>query len=159
MNPPPVERISIFSYFSHSSKSVLIRIVALILGAIVFIAIFAPFLGTVDPTAIDPSQRLKPASAEHWFGTDSFGRDIYSRVVYGARTSLIVGAGAMVIRVTLGLIIGVIAGYFRVFDAIIMRIMDGIMAIPSILLAIALVSLAGSTLFTVLVAITLPEIP
>jgi len=92
-------------------------------------------------------------------GTDAFGRDTYSRVLYGARVSLIVGLGAMLASIVLGLVIGVIAGYFRAADAIIMRIMDGIMAIPSILLAIALVSLTGGTLLTVLVAITVPEIP
>lgn len=131
----------------------------LILMVIVFIALFATFLGTVDPVAIDPSQRLGHMSQMHWLGTDAFGRDTYSRVMYGARVSLIVGGGAAFISVALGLIIGVIAGYFRMADAIIMRVMDGIMAIPGILLAIALVSLTGASLLTVLVAITIPEIP
>lgn len=131
----------------------------LILMVIVFIAVFAPFLGTSDPVAIDPSQRLGHISQVHWLGTDSFGRDAYSRAMYGARISLIVGLGAAFISVVLGLIIGVIAGYFRMADAIIMRVMDGIMAIPGILLAIALVSLTGASLLTVLVAITIPEIP
>lgn len=131
----------------------------LILMVIVFIALFATFLGTSDPVAIDPSQRLGRMSEMHWLGTDAFGRDTYSRVMYGARVSLIVGGGAAFISVVLGLIIGVIAGYFRMADAIIMRVMDGIMAIPGILLAIALVSLTGASLLTVLVAITIPEIP
>jgi peptide/nickel transport system permease protein len=136
-----------------------VLIALLILGSIVFIAFCAPLLGTTDPTAIDPGRRLKFSSGEHWFGTDAFGRDVYSRVMYGTRISLIVGLGASLMSVTLGLLIGVIAGYFRVADSIIMRMMDGIMAIPGILLAIALVSLTGSSLFTVLVAITIPEIP
>jgi len=102
---------------------------------------------------------LSPPSAEHWFGSDPFGRDVYSRVIYGARVSLIVGLGAALISLFFGLIIGVLAGYFRVLDAIIMRIMDGVMAIPNILLAIALVSLAGGSLTTVLVAIVIPEVP
>jgi peptide/nickel transport system permease protein len=130
-----------------------------ILVAMVVLAAFAPFLGTIDPVAIDPGSRLRPASAEHWLGTDAFGRDAYSRVIYGARVSLAVGLGAALISVACGLMIGVIAGYFRLADAIIMRLMDGVMAIPAILLAIALVSLTGGSLLTVLVAITVPEIP
>jgi len=131
----------------------------LIFGAVVALAIFAPLLGTSDPVAIDPARRLAGLTAEHWLGTDAYGRDTYSRVLYGARVSLIVGLGAMVASIVLGLVIGVIAGYFRTADSIIMRVMDGIMAIPSILLAIALVSLTGGSLVTVLVAITVPEIP
>lgn len=127
--------------------------------ALVAIAIFAPFLGTSDPSLIDASQRLKPISAAHWLGTDAFGRDVYSRVLYGARISLTVGLGTVVIALSLGLLIGVVAGYFRWADAIIMRVMDGLMAIPGILLAIALVSLSGASLFTVLIAIAIPEIP
>jgi len=130
-----------------------------IFGTVVLLSILAPLLGTMDPVAIDPGRRLAGVSSAHWLGTDAFGRDTYSRVLYGARVSLIVGLGAMLASMALGLIIGVIAGYFRVADAIIMRIMDGIMAIPSILLAIALVSLTGGTLLTVLIAITVPDIP
>lgn len=130
-----------------------------LLVLIVLMAIFAPYLGTVDPIKLNPGQRLALVSPDAWLGTDAYGRDVYSRVVYGARVSLLVGLGAAVISVILGLIIGVIAGFFQTLDSIIMRIMDGLMAIPGILLAIALVSLSGSSLFTVLVAITIPEIP
>ncbi|QEI04455.1 ABC transporter permease [Pigmentiphaga aceris] len=126
---------------------------------LVLMAIFAPLLGTSDPALIDASQRLKPISAAHWLGTDAFGRDVYSRVLYGARISLVVGLGTVAIALSLGLVIGVVAGYFRWADAIIMRVMDGLMAIPGILLAIALVSLSGASLMTVLVAISIPEIP
>ena len=122
-------------------------------------AIFAPWLGTVDPTAIDPAMRLRPISAEHWLGTDAFGRDVYSRALYGARVSLAVGLGAMVASLVVGVVVGIIAGYFSAADAIIMRFLDGVMAIPGILLAIALVSLSGASLVTVLVAISIPEIP
>ncbi|MES2537101.1 MAG: ABC transporter permease [Pseudomonadota bacterium] len=152
-------RPSIFAQLKPALRSAPVRIILVILAAIVFIACFAPFLGTVDPTIVDPGQRLLPPSAENWLGTDAFGRDIYSRVMYGARVSLIVGLGAAVASVTLGLLFGVIAGYFRMADAIIMRVMDGLMAIPGILLAIALVSLSGAGLFTVLIAITIPDIP
>lgn len=150
---------STFTQLKHTLKSGPVLIALLVLGAIVFIAFCAPLLGTADPIAIDPGQRLRLSSSGHWLGTDAFGRDVYSRVMYGARISLIVGLGASLMSVTLGLLIGVITGYFRVADAIVMRVMDGIMAIPGILLAIALVSLSGASLFTVLVAITIPEIP
>lgn len=140
-------------------KSIPVLIAFVVMVVIVLFAVFAPILGTVDPVAIDPTQRLAKMSAEHWLGTDAFGRDIYSRVVYGARVSLLVGLGATFASVALGLIIGVLAGYFRRADAVIMRVMDGVMAIPSILLAIALVSLTGGSLMTVLIAITIPEVP
>lgn len=132
---------------------------ALVFILVALMAVCAPLITPYDPTAIDPGSRLHKMSAEHWLGTDPFGRDTYTRLVYGARVSLVVGAGAAVASVILGLLIGVVAGYFRAADAIIMRVMDGIMAIPSILLAIALVALTGGTLTTVLVAIAVPEIP
>lgn len=129
------------------------------LAALAFVALFAPYLGTADPNALNTGQRLKVISAEYWLGSDAYGRDVYSRVLYGARTSLIAGLGAALISVILGLFIGVVSGFFRTADAIIMRVMDGLMAIPGILLAIALVSLSGASLLTVLIAITIPEIP
>src|SRR5690606_22730226 len=134
-------------------------IACLILLLVVLLAVLAPWLGTVNPTDINPASRLAPPGKEHWLGSDAFGRDIYSRVVYGARVSIIVGLGAALLSVFFGLIIGIIAGYFPLLDAVIMRVMDGIMAIPSILLAIALVSLTGGSLMTVLVAIVIPEVP
>lgn len=130
-----------------------------VLGVVLLMAILAPWLSPYEPTAINPATRLKGISAEHWLGTDAYGRDVFSRVLYGARVSLLVGAGAAVLSIVLGLVIGVVAGYFKWVDAIVMRIMDGIMAIPGILLAIALVSLSGSSILTVLIAITIPEIP
>ena len=139
------------------SAPVLVALVLLVL--IIFIAVAAPVLWTGDPVAIDPGERLKRMSGQHWFGTDAFGRDVYSRVMYGARVSLIVGLGVSLASVALGLVIGVVAGYFRALDSVIMRVMDGVMAIPAILLAIALVTLSGASLFTVVVAITIPDIP
>lgn len=135
------------------------RISAIVLGVIVLMAICAPWLGTVDPVTINPSLRLKPPSPEHWLGTDTFGRDVYSRIVYGARISLIVGAGTVVVSLLFGVFFGVLTGYFRWADLIVMRFMDGLMAIPGILLAIALVAISGATLTTVLIAISIPEIP
>jgi peptide/nickel transport system permease protein len=148
-----------FDQLRRTLKSAPVLVALLLLGAIVFIAIAAPFLGTVDPIAIDPGERLRRLSGAHWMGTDAFGRDVYSRVMYGARISLLVGLGASLASVTLGLLIGVIAGYIRVADGIIMRVMDGVMAIPAILLAIALVTVSGGSLLTVVIAITIAEIP
>jgi peptide/nickel transport system permease protein len=137
------------------------------------IGLIAPLLATTDPSSINPASRNKTPGTEvtmraddgtkkafvHWLGTDSLGRDIYSRVVYGARVSLFVGIAVAIISVGIGLAIGLVAGYFRWLDSIVMRIMDGLMAIPAILLAIALVSLFRAGLVSVIVAIVVPEVP
>ncbi|MEO0729073.1 MAG: ABC transporter permease, partial [Pseudomonadota bacterium] len=130
----------------------------LLLAIMVAVALLGPAF-VADPVALNPIGRLKPPSAEYWFGTDPLGRDVFARVVYGARISLVVGLAVAAIAVTLGLVIGLVAGYVRWLDAIIMRVMDGLMAIPGILLAIALISLSGATLGTVVLAIVIPEIP
>ncbi len=130
----------------------------MLLAVMVMIALFGPLL-TGDPIALNPIKRLKPPSGELFFGSDFLGRDIFARVVYGARISLVVGLAVAAISVAIGLFIGMIAGYIRILDGIIMRVMDGLMAIPAILLAIALISLSGATLTTVIIAITIPEIP
>lgn len=130
----------------------------LMLVIMVAIAIIVPHF-TVDPVALNPINRLKAPSSQVWFGTDFLGRDVFARVVYGARVSLVVGIAVAVFAVVVGLLAGLIAGYLRAFDAVIMRVMDGLMAIPGILLAIALISLSGATLATVVVAITIPEVP
>ncbi|PWB57223.1 MAG: hypothetical protein C3F17_21130 [Bradyrhizobiaceae bacterium] len=132
---------------------------AVIVVLIVLAAVFAPFLGTADPLALNPMQRLRPPSEANWLGTDQFGRDLWTRVVYGTRVSLTVGVCVAVLSVAIGLVIGLVAGYIRLLDAIVMRVMDGLMAIPDILLAIALVSLSGASLTTVIIAITIPSVP
>jgi peptide/nickel transport system permease protein len=114
---------------------------------------------TRDPTSMSPLQRLRPASEAYWLGTDHLGRDVWSRLVYGARVSVIVGLAVAGLSVIIGLVIGLISGYVRWLDAVVMRIMDGLMAIPGILLAIALVSVSGASLTTVIIAIMVPEIP
>ena len=156
---PDPARPSAFTQFKRSLRSGPVLASLVILVTIAIIAVLAPFLGTSDPTLLDPAARLQSPSAQHLMGTDALGRDVYSRVMYGARVSLAVGFGAAVASVALGLFFGVVAGYFRAADAIIMRVMDGLMAIPAILLAIALVSLAGGSLLTVLIAIMIPETP
>jgi peptide/nickel transport system permease protein len=144
-----------------------------ILALILLMGIAAPLLTSIDPAQINPAFRNKQPGTEavmrrddgtrytvtHWMGTDSLGRDIYSRVVYGARASLLVGTSVAVISVAVGLLIGLVGGYIRWLDAIVMRIMDGLMAIPAILLAIAVVSLSKAGLVAVIVAIVVPEIP
>src|SRR5690625_3623310 len=135
------------------------RLAMTMIAAVVLMAVFAPFLATHDPLLLDPSVRLKGPTADHWLGTDAYGRDLYSRIIYGSRVSLLVGMGVLAISIVFGVILGAIAGYFRALVGIIMRIMDGIMAIPAVLLAIAMVSVAGSSLTTVIVAIAVPEIP
>jgi peptide/nickel transport system permease protein len=130
-----------------------------ILFLMLAMAILAPLLFTVDPTALAPSRRTRVPSAEYWFGSDHLGRDIYSRVVYGARISLIVGFGVAVLASIAGLAIGLVSGMVRWADGIIMRIVDGMMSIPPILLAIALMALTRGSVGNVIIAITLAEIP
>lgn len=125
----------------------------------VFLALFAPWLTTHDPTEMNVIERLKPASAEYIFGTDALGRDIFSRTLHGARVSLLVGFCVALLSVAIGIIIGTIAGFSRWVDAVVMRIMDGMMAIPGILLAVALMTLIQASVQTVIIAIALPEIP
>jgi len=122
------------------------------------LAIFAPWI-VGDPLAMAPTNRIRPPSAAHPFGTDHLGRDMLARTVYGARISMIVGVSVAVLSVCIGLGIGLAAGYFRRVDAVVMRFMDGLMAIPGILLAIALVALTKASVWVVIVAITIPEIP
>jgi peptide/nickel transport system permease protein len=136
---------------------------ALIGGAILIVtivmAIFAPWLHTIDPQQVFPIKRLRPPSATSWFGTDMLGRDVYSRVIYGARVSLVVGLAVALLSTLLGLAIGLVTGYLRQLDAVVMRIMDGLMSIPSVLLAIALMALTKASMGNVIVAITLAEVP
>ena len=153
---PPARLSGLFPFLRRYP---LVVIAGLILGLIVLAAVFAPFMLTRDPTSMSPLQRLRPASEAYWLGTDHLGRDVWSRLVYGARVSVIVGLAVAGLSVIIGLVIGLISGYVRWLDAIVMRVMDGLMAIPGILLAIALVSVSGASLMTVIIAIMVPEIP
>jgi len=150
-----------------------VRIGGIALAVLVLIAAAAPWLGTVDPTLFDAASRdLRPGATgeimtlegevmKHKFlmGSDSFGRDIYSRVLYGTRVSLVVGLAAALLALAFGVVLGLCAGYLRWLDGPLMRVMDGIMAIPAILIAIAVVALWRASLPTVIVAIAIPEIP
>ncbi|UVK35742.1 ABC transporter permease (plasmid) [Mesorhizobium sp. AR10] len=129
-----------------------------LLVLLIFLALGAP-LYAGDPLNIDPFKRLQPPSAEMWFGSDNLGRDVFARTVFGARISLIVGLTAAAGAALGGLLIGVLAGYSRGFDNIVMRVMDGLMSIPTFLLAIALISLTGPGIGILIVAITIPQLP
>jgi peptide/nickel transport system permease protein len=129
------------------------------LGLMALIAILAPYLGTTDPQALSPIQRLRWPSAAHWFGTDMLGRDIYSRTIYGARVSLTVGLSVALLSIAFGLLLGLVTGFNRWADAILMRVMDGLMSIPAVLIAIALMALTRASLENVVFAITVAEVP
>jgi peptide/nickel transport system permease protein len=126
---------------------------------LILMALLAPFLATVDPTALAPARRTRAPSPEYWFGTDMLGRDIYSRVVYGARVSLLVGFSVALFSSLIGLTIGLVSGFVRWADGVIMRVMDGLMSIPPILLAVALMALTRGSVGNVIMAITIAEIP
>jgi peptide/nickel transport system permease protein len=131
----------------------------LLLIAVAVIALGAPGLATHDPQDIDPLARLQPPSAEHRFGTDALGRDVYSRAVWGGRISLVVGITVALLSTAIGVVLGLLAGFVRPIEGLVMRVMDGLMAIPGILLAIALMAVTRASLTTVIVAITVPEVP
>jgi peptide/nickel transport system permease protein len=136
----------------------------LILGVVLLvimtvIALGAPWIATHDPQDIDPLARLQPPSAEHFFGTDALGRDVFSRAVWGGRVSLVVGVSVAVLASAIGIVLGLLAGFVRPIEGFVMRVMDGLMAIPGILLAIALMAVTQGSLATVIVAITVPEVP
>jgi peptide/nickel transport system permease protein len=126
---------------------------------LVLIAIFAPYLGTVDPLALAPARRLRAPSAAYWFGTDMLGRDIYSRVIYGTRVSLTVGFSVALLATVVGMAIGLVSGFVRWMDSVVMRVMDGVMSIPPLLLAIALMALTRASVKNVIIAITIAEVP
>ena len=132
---------------------------AVVLLLMLLVALLAPWLGTTDPLALSPIKRLRPPSEQFWFGTDMLGRDVYSRVIYGTRVSLTVGLAVALLSTVIGLAIGLVTGYLRWLDAVMMRVMDGLMSIPSVLLAICLISLTKASLQNVVIAIAITEIP
>jgi len=132
---------------------------ALCLLAIVVGGVTAPVWWTGDPLEMKPSERLRPPSNAHWFGSDHFGRDLYTRTLYGARISLAVGSLVALVSLAVGATLGLVIGFYRGLDAVAMRVMDGLMAIPAILLALALMALMKASVQNVIVALTIPEIP
>jgi peptide/nickel transport system permease protein len=154
---PPRKRRGKVALFIHRHPSIAIG--GFLVALIVAIAIFAPWLGTVDPTALAPAKRTRPPSSIYWFGTDMLGRDVYSRVLFGTRVSLIVGFSVAIAASAIGTFIGLVSGFVRWLDALLMRVMDGLMSIPPILLAIALMALTRGSVPNVVIAITIPQIP
>jgi peptide/nickel transport system permease protein len=154
---PPVKPKKGFIGFLRRNPTIAIG--GLLVLLMLFIAVCAPFLFTKDPTALAPALRTREPSAQWWFGTDMLGRDVYSRVLYGTRVSLAVGFSVAILASIAGLTIGLISGFIRIADSIIMRIMDGMMSIPPILLAIALMALTRGSVQNVIIAITIAEIP
>jgi peptide/nickel transport system permease protein len=151
--PAPPRR---FRWLRKNPTLVLGLVLLVVMAAI---ALGAPWLATADPQDIDPSARLQPPGAEHYFGTDAMGRDVFSRAVWGGRISLIVALSVAALATAIGVVLGLVAGFVRWADGPIMRVMDGLMAIPGILLAIALMAVTRASLTTVIAAITVPEIP
>ena len=148
-----------FSLWAAIRRNPTIAFGAVLLVALIVMAVFAPFLAPNDPLKLSPVNRLRPPSERWWFGTDQFGRDVFSRTIYGARVSLIVGLSVAAFSSVLGLALGLACGYFRKVDGLVMRVMDGLMAIPSILLAIALIALNRASIWNVILAVTIAETP
>jgi peptide/nickel transport system permease protein len=154
--PPRKARGPVLRFVTNNPNIVIGSTLLLIL---IGIAVFAPLLTPVDPTAIAPAKRNRAPSAEYWFGTDQIGRDLYARVLYGTRISLMVGFSVAIIASIVGLAIGLFSGFSRFADAIVMRIMDGLMSIPPILLAISMMAFSGASVKNVIVAIAIAEVP
>jgi peptide/nickel transport system permease protein len=154
--PPVRQRGKVMTFVRRNPTIVAGGVLLLIM---IFIAILAPYLATVDPTALAPAKRTREPSAQYWFGTDMLGRDVYSRVIYGSRISLLVGFAVAVVASAIGTFIGLLSGFIRGLDTVLMRVMDGLMSIPSILLAIALMALTRASVQNVIIAIAIAEFP
>jgi peptide/nickel transport system permease protein len=131
----------------------------LLIAVVALTALLAPFAAPYDPLQVEASRRLEPPGAEHWFGTDDFGRDVFSRVLYGARLSMGVGVMTVLIASSGGIVLGLLAGYFSRLDNPVMRVMDGFMAFPSVILAIAIMAALGPQVFNVIVALSVVQMP
>jgi len=156
---PPDDAPFVLPRFRWARKHPTLIVGALLLIAIAALSLAAPWIATHDPEDMDVLARMQPASAEHWFGTDALGRDVFSRAVWGGRVSMVVGLAVGALATVFGVLLGLLAGFVRWTDGFVMRVMDGLMAIPGILLAIALMAVTQASLTTVIVAITIPEIP
>jgi peptide/nickel transport system permease protein len=157
---PATGRLSAADRFRRFAR----RNPTLVLGGAVMVliaisGILAPAWWTGDPLAMRPVDRLQPPSPAHWFGSDNFGRDIYSRTLYGTRVSLVVGASVALASLITGTALGLVIGFRRRLDTVMMRVMDGLMAIPAILLALALMALMKGSVRNVIIALIIPEIP
>ena len=166
--PPPIttargavtERLSAGARVARFVRRQPMLVLGLIVLALIVVAgVFAPAWWTGDPLEMRPAERLSGPAAAHWFGTDNFGRDVYTRTIYGTRVSLVVGAIVAIASLVIGTALGLVIGFYRRLDAIMMRVMDGLMAIPAILLALALMALMKASVRNVIIALVIPEIP
>jgi peptide/nickel transport system permease protein len=132
---------------------------SIVFTIIVLLGVFAPLLAEHGPNALAIRDRLQPPSAEHWLGTDDLGRDIWSRTIYGARLSLIVGLATGQLATLAGTILALVAGYYRWLDEVIMRILDGLMALPGVLLAITIMAAVGPRVENIILALSLVYLP
>jgi len=138
----------------------LAKFAALVLGVTIIVAVFAPWLAPYDPVKTKPWDSLHPPSSKYWLGADRLGRDQLSRLIYGARVSLLIGVGGVAMAVCLGILIGVTAGWYRgVWDEVLMRLMDGLAAFPSLLLALALVAITGGTVLNIILVVGIVGTP
>jgi len=145
-------------------KTILRRYPRVVIGGtllciLVALSLLAPWIAPYDPIKLNVAQRLRPPTAAHWFGTDAYGRDVLTRTLWGGQISLLIAISVACLSTVTGTLIGLVAGYFRAMDTVVMRVMDGLMAIPGILLAVAMLSLTKASVQTVIIAITIPEIP
>ncbi|MER9362916.1 ABC transporter permease [Mesorhizobium sp. M0500] len=154
----PMRRLQLSDVPRLARRHPLVLIGGGLLVLLIILALAAPLFAG-DPVNMDPFTRLQPPSAEMWFGRDNLGRDVFARTIFGARISLMVGLMSAACAAMAGLLIGIIAGYSRSFDNVVMRVMDGLMSIPTLLLAIALISLTGPGIGILIVAIAIPETP
>ena len=136
-----------------------ILIGSVMLIVVILMAIFAPLLATHSPLTINVIDRIQPPSPDHWFGTDEHGRDIYSRVIYGSRVSVLVGMSVVVTTTILGTVIGLVSGFYKRLDSVFMRIMDAFQSFPAILLAIAIMAALGASARNVIIALTVTYTP
>lgn len=151
---------SLWSWIARFSENRLATAGLVIVVLMLVVAALAPWISLHDPNIMNLRERLAPLSAKHPFGTDNFGRDVYSRVVYGARISIVAGVGSVGFALIVGLMLGAVAGYSgRTADNIIMRIMDAVMAFPGLLLAIALMTALGASLTNVCIALAIRYTP
>ena len=132
---------------------------AIILFIMVLIAVLAPVISPYDPNTMNVPNRLMPPSSQHFLGTDEFGRDLLTRIMYGSRVSMFVGLVVSLLSSAVGLVIGLYASYYKVLDHILMRISDGLIAIPGILLAIALMAALGASIWNVVISLTVVFTP
>jgi peptide/nickel transport system permease protein len=157
LEAPPASGVWLWLRVALRRKVTLIG--ALLVALNLVVAVAAPVLARWDPQAMDVRARLSAPSAAHWLGTDDVGRDVWSRVVYGARLSMLVGGSVVILACVLGLVFGLVSGYYPLLDNVLMRVMDGLMAFPGIILAIAMMASLGPSVVNIIIALGVVYVP